>query len=243
MSEDTTHIAFRNIHKRFGRRPVLNGASLELQGGLCSLLTGPNGSGKTTLLLICAGLERPDQAELNLGVDMRSWKCSRRSLLEKTVYLHQHPYMFDGSVVKNLAYGLPKNISRKERNRRIDRGLDWAGLAPIAHTHAKSLSGGEKQRVALARAWLRNPAVLLLDEPTANMDQIARQRSFELIQRLKSEGIALLIASHDPLHFLAEADNCLALKDGVIHEEKPSACPIENITPLHPSQKVIYGTP
>ena len=240
MSE-ATHITFGNIHKHFGKRAVLNGASMALRGGECSLLTGPNGSGKTTLLLICAGLERPDQAELDLGMGMLSWKHSRRSLLEKTVYLHQQPYMFDGSVIDNLGYGLPKNISRKERKQHIDRGLEWADLAPIADAHAKSLSGGEKQRVALARAWLRNPAILLLDEPTANMDQLSRQRSYELIQQLKSEGIALLIASHDPAHFISEADHYLALKYGSIHEEQPSDWPVENITLLHPDQKVIYG--
>jgi tungstate transport system ATP-binding protein len=240
MSE-TTHISFGNIHKHFGKRAVLNGVNMELRGGECSLLTGPNGSGKTTLLLICAGLERPDQAELDLGMGMLSWRRSRRSLLEKTVYLHQQPYMFDGTVIDNLGYGLPKNISRKERRQHIDRGLDWADLAPIADAHAKSLSGGEKQRVALARAWLRNPAVLLLDEPTANMDQMSRQRSFELIQQLKSEGIALLIASHDPAHFISEADHCLALKYGIIHKQKPSDWSVDNILPIHPNQKVIYG--
>jgi tungstate transport system ATP-binding protein len=241
MSEATTRITFGNVHKRFGQRSVLNGVSLELQGGQCSLLTGPNGSGKTTLLLICAGLDRPDQAELDLGRGMQAWKHCRKSLLEKTVYLHQQPYMFDGNVIKNLGYGLPKNISRKERQQHIDRGLEWADLVPIADAHAKSLSGGEKQRVALARAWLRNPDILLLDEPTANMDQRARQRSHELIKRLKAEGIALLIASHDPEHFISEADYCLALHNGVIHEEQASDRPLENITPLHSNQKVIYG--
>jgi tungstate transport system ATP-binding protein len=241
MNEASTHITFGNIHKRFGKRHVLNGANLELQGGQCSLLTGPNGSGKTTLLLICAGLDRPDQAELNLGSGMLPWKRCRKSLLKKTVYLHQQPYMFDGSVIKNLGYGLPKHLSKKERDTLIDRGLEWAELEPIADAHAKSLSGGEKQRVALARAWLRNPDIMLLDEPTANMDQMARQRSHELIQRLKEEGMALLVASHDPAHFISEADHCLALKNGHIHQEQVSGLPLENITPIHANQKVIYG--
>jgi len=241
VNTDMTYIAFNNIHKRFNRRLVLMGASLELKGGFCSLLTGPNGSGKSTLLQICAGLEKPDQAELNLGVGMISWKHCRKSLLEKTVYLHQHPYMFEGSVIRNLAYALPGNISHKERIRRIDRGLEWAGLAPIANTRAKSLSGGEKQRVALARAWLRSPGILLLDEPTANMDQLARQRSLDLIKRLKQDGIALLIASHDPMHFITQADHCLVLKQGLIHEEQPSDMNIQNITPIHRHLEINNG--
>jgi len=241
MNSDKTYIAFNNIHKRFNRRPVLMGASLELQGGFCKLLTGPNGSGKSTLLQICAGLEKPDQAELSLGVGMIPWKRCRRSLLEKTVYLHQHPYMFEGSVTRNLAYALPGNITHKERLERIEQGLEWAGLAPIADTRAKSISGGEKQRVALARAWLRNPAVLLLDEPTANMDLDARQRSLDLIRRLKQDGIALLIASHDPMHFMTQADQCLVLNQGVIHEEAPSEWNTQNIAPIHRGQEVNYG--
>lgn len=241
MNADKTYIAFNNIHKRYNRRPILMGASMELKGGVCKLLTGSNGSGKSTLLQICAGLEKPDQGELSLGVGMIPWKRCRRSLLEKIVYLHQHPYMFEGSVIKNLAYALPGDITYKERLRRIEKGLEWAGLTPIANTRAKSLSGGEKQRVALARAWLRNPAVLLLDEPTASMDQVARQRTLDLIKRLKQDGIALLIASHDPMHFINETDQCLVLKQGVIHEESPSDWNLHNITPIQRDQEINYG--
>lgn len=242
MTTDPTCIRFQNVHKRFGARIVLDGVSLELNGGHCCLLVGSNGSGKSTLLQICAGLEKPDRAELNLGVGDIPWKRCRPSLLDKIVYLHQHPYMFEGSVKKNLAYALPNKMTRQNKNRLIHKGLEWAGLESIAEARAKSLSGGEKQRVALARAWLKNPAVLLLDEPTANMDQAARLRTLDLIQQLKQDGKALLIASHDPLHFLSETNQLLVLEQGMICEDKAFNSKLKNITPLHRNQEVKYGT-
>jgi tungstate transport system ATP-binding protein len=217
-----TRLYFRHLHLAFQKRVIFDGLSLSLHAGHCTLLCGNNGAGKSTLLRIIAGLQRPDYSCIDLGTDSGSdpdttcvnWRRARRSLLHQVVYLHQSPYMFDRSVAGNLAYALPRRLGRRDRNAGVDQALEWAGLTAIRDNPARHLSGGERQCVALARAWLRRPKALLLDEPTANLDRAARERTGALLQELKRESIALLIASHDPYHFDSLVDNALQLADG-----------------------------
>ncbi|MEA1891072.1 MAG: ABC transporter ATP-binding protein, partial [Pseudomonadota bacterium] len=213
------NIQFNNINKRYRRRSILDGVDIALRDGQCTLLCGANGAGKTTLLRIMAGLEKPDHGTMNTGLGEMKWGRCRRTLQEKAMYLHQHPYMFDASVRQNIAYALPRRSPPAEREKRIDEALDWADLKVLASVSATSLSGGEAQRVALARAWLRAPSVLLLDEPMANMDQESRLRTHALLRQLKDQGMAIVITSHDALQFQSLADRQLLLKDGKILTE------------------------
>ncbi len=231
MNRQTIHLSLSGICKRFGVKTVLDHVALELHSGACELLCGENGAGKTTLLRIAAGLEKPDAGSINTGLGPVSWRRCRKTLREKIVYLHQQPYMFDGTVLQNLMYVLTGPRSRKKEQ--AYRALQWAGLESLAPQAAKTLSGGEKQRVAMARAWLRNPAVLLLDEPTANMDTQARQRTLELLAKLKQEGLALLIATHDPAQFRYLADGCLTLQDGRIQQRKEVEYDNDAVVSLH----------
>jgi len=209
-------LCFTDIHKRFGHRQILAGTDLLVRSGHCSLLSGPNGAGKTTLLRICAGLEKPDRGLVNIGKGEQVWSRSRHTLQAKTVYLHQQPYMFDGTVIQNLGYALPRRLPKSQRQQLVSEALSWAGLESIATTSAKTLSGGERQRVAIARGWLRRPTVMLLDEPTANLDQEARRLTMQLLQSLKDQDIALLVASHDPRHFASLTNSWLHLSAGRI---------------------------
>lgn len=218
---DAPLLKVSSLSKRFGRRQVLSEITLEMRPGRCLLLSGPNGAGKTTLLRIVAGLEKPDQSLIDSGKGAVSWSRSRRMLHERVLYLHQHPYMFDGSVRYNLSYALPRNLPKKRRDELIETAMSWAGLTHLNATPAKSLSGGERQRVSLARAWLRQPRILLLDEPTANLDQEARQSTLQLLMQLKQAGMSLVLASHDPLHFTHLVDICLHLHDGTLTEVEP----------------------
>ncbi|MES9840013.1 MAG: heme ABC exporter ATP-binding protein CcmA [Candidatus Thiodiazotropha endolucinida] len=203
------------LDKRFGRRAVLNGIELTLHAGECTLLSGGNGAGKTTLLRILSGLEKPDSSQITIASDSpRTWRHSRKDLHQQVLYLHQQPYMFEGSVRYNLGYALPTDLDKPSRREMIDNAIEWAGLHHLTDTPAKSLSGGERQRVSLARAWLRNPSILLLDEPTANLDQEAKERTLDLLKSFKEQGIALLLASHDPLHFSSLIDRQLHLYEG-----------------------------
>jgi tungstate transport system ATP-binding protein len=213
---ESINIQFNGISKHYRRRVILDAVSLSLQDSQCTLLCGANGSGKTTLLKIMAGLVKPDAGSLNTGLGEIKWRRCMKSLKEKTMYLHQQPYMFDASVSKNIAYALPASLSRQDKNQRINAALEWANLESLARASATSLSGGEAQRVALARAWLRSPSVLLLDEPTTNMDQDARIRTHKLLAQLKDQGMAIVISSHDAMQFQSITCRQLLLKDGKI---------------------------
>jgi tungstate transport system ATP-binding protein len=228
----SVNIHFSGICKRYRRRVILDNVDISLRENQCLLLCGANGAGKTSLLKIMAGLLNPDQGTINVGLGDMKWRRCKRALQEKVMYLHQQPYMFDASVTKNLAYGLPRRLPADAREECIRQALEWAELADLAGVNAMTLSGGETQRVALARAWLRTPAALLLDEPTANMDQDSRLRTHTLLQQLRDTGMAIVITSHDPLQFQSFTDSVLKLEEGQLTElttEKP-----ENVSPFPP---------
>ncbi len=224
-----THINFTSIEKRFAHNQVLNDAEMEIKSGESILLCGNNGSGKTTLLRIIAGIEVPDSCFVNTGLGKHSWKNCRRQLRRTVVYLHQQPYMFDGDVISNLNFSLQKGLTQKQRTKRVQSAIEWAGLDSIAENSAKTLSGGERQRVAIARAWLRDPGILLLDEPITNMDQDSRLRTIRLLLNLKQQGVALVVSSHDPAHFKALTDNWLQISEGRLH----SFSATDNVRPIY----------
>ena len=217
MVDDKQQIAFSNICKSFSeswqQKTILDQTEITLKKGECYLLSGKNGSGKSTLLRIMAGLVKPNQASITLAEKTFTWKQARPQIRQQIMYLYQEPYMFDGSVYRNLQYALDAKDHDK-----IMQALQWAKLEHREKTQAKCLSGGEKQRLALAQAWLKKPAYLLLDEPTANMDKHSKQRTGELLAEFKASNTALLIASHDLDHLLPIMDKRLILENGKLFE-------------------------
>jgi len=204
----------RGLTMSHGRRPLLDALDLQLKAAGCTLLTGENGAGKSTLLRILAGLEKPKAGAFRLRQGpWRSWRRARKGLLRQVMYLHQQPWMFDGSVAWNLKFAIADRPAR-QRNRLVEEALEWVEMRPFRDTPARTLSGGERQRIALARAWLAAPALMLLDEPTANLDQASRRRTLALLERLRDQGIGLMVASHDPHHFEGLADRHLRLVAG-----------------------------
>ena len=201
------------LRKRYGRRLLLEDIELELGAASCTLLTGENGAGKSTLLRILAGLEKPERGSFRLGRQLYpSWRKARRRLQQAVMYLHQQPYMFDGSVQYNLRFALAGRDEHQERL--VRQALQWIDMESFRDTPARTLSGGERQRVALARAWLASPEIMLLDEPTANLDAESRTWTLELLQQLRDQGMTLVIASHDPHHFEALTGHRLDLRHG-----------------------------
>ncbi|MBE0621582.1 MAG: ATP-binding cassette domain-containing protein [Burkholderiales bacterium] len=186
------------VVRRLGGRRVLDGVRLNLARGQCCVLSGDNGSGKTTLLRILSGLEAADAGMLRFqGVQTRlpgypdDWRL-------RVVYVHQHPYLFHSSVAGNIAYGLKaRGEPRETWRQKVEEAIDWAGVRDVVAVPPQKLSGGEKQRVAMARAKVLSPQLLLLDEPTANLDADGRRRTMELLARLFAEGVSVLIACHD----------------------------------------------
>ncbi|MFQ6023015.1 MAG: energy-coupling factor ABC transporter ATP-binding protein [Acidiferrobacterales bacterium] len=213
-------IRFLDIQKYLGGRRLLDIAELTIRQASCMILSGDNGAGKTTLLKILAGLEPPDKADVSYQGKVLPWRIACRHYRRHVVYLHQTPYLFDRSVTANIAYGLHHTgIARADIDAQVDNALTWAGLDHLAKRNARQLSTGEKQRVALARARILSPQVLLLDEPTASMDYESRERTYFLIQRLKSEGIGVVITSHELQRISSLADEHVHLHGGKLYSD------------------------
>ena len=187
------------VAKRFGHRVLFDDMQLELEAGSGYVLTGPNGSGKTTLLRIAAGLEAANDGRLGFRAHETSISEYPEAWRREIVYVHQQPYLFHTSIEKNLDYGLARRGMRQaEREARVREALVWAGLADRREVPPAKLSGGEKQRVALARAKVLNPTLLLLYEPTANLDGEARRQVLDLVTSLCIDNHTVVVASHDP---------------------------------------------
>jgi tungstate transport system ATP-binding protein len=210
-------LVFREIEKSFSGSQILCGVDLSLYPGKCILLSGKNGVGKTTLLKIIAGLEIPDLAKIEISGKINCWNKAVRSVRKEIIYLHQHPIMFSSTVESNVAFGLRfTSLNRKQRRESVEEALEWAGLMDVAKQQAKTLSGGIQQRVAFTRARIMKPKVLLLDEPMANMDYESREQTYQLLVRMKSAGMSLVITSHFMQYFEGIVDQYFQLKNGVL---------------------------
>ena len=208
-------LVFRGIEKTFAKTNILRNVDISLYPGKCILLSGNNGSGKTTLLKIIAGLETPSRAEIEFSGKSHSWKSAIRSIRREIIYLHQQPYLLSGTVESNVSYGLRfTHLNRKQLRESVKEALEWSGLSDVAKQQAKTLSGGVQQRVAFTRAWILKPKVLLLDEPMANMDIESREQACDLLKRMKSEGMSIVITSHDTNIIDGLIDIHFSLSDG-----------------------------
>ena len=211
-------LLFRGIEKTYAETNILRNVDISLYPGKCILLSGNNGSGKTTLLKIIAGLVAPSRAEIELSGKSHSWKSAIRSIRREIIYLHQQPYLLSGTVESNVSYGLRfTSLNRKQLRESVKEALEWAGLADVAKHQAKTLSGGVQQRVAFTRAWILKPKVLLLDEPMTNMDIESREQACDLLKRMKSEGMSIVITSHDTNIFDGLIDSHFSLSEGKLN--------------------------
>jgi tungstate transport system ATP-binding protein len=210
-------IAVSGLSKHFGARRLLDIGELTIEDGAGYVLTGANGSGKTTLLRILAGLESATVREFAYRGEPTGLAPYPERLRRAVVYVHQHPYLFHTSLRHNIEYGLRcRKLPAAERARRTDDAIAWAGLGAQVDTPPAKLSGGEKQRAALARARALSPDVLLLDEPTANLDRDGRAKTLALLAQLRSERRTVVIACHDQEVIGLPRHSRLYLEDGGI---------------------------
>ncbi|ABV34735.1 ABC transporter-related protein [Shewanella sediminis HAW-EB3] len=186
-----------NLEMKFGERHIFSVDRLQLSQGQTIHLQGDNGCGKTTLMKLLAGLISPSRGAITTeGFEPLPWWRSN-ALLGKAVYLHQHPYLFDGSVEYNLSYPHPFcNMTKQQLSDRTQTAIEMAELTHLKNQAASSLSGGEKQRLAIARAWIMQPKLLMLDEPTSNMDRFSQDLVLAMISDLQQLGTGMLISSH-----------------------------------------------
>jgi sulfonate transport system ATP-binding protein len=198
-------VRVRGLGRRFGERSVLKNLDLDIAGGEFVALLGASGCGKSTLLRILADLDRDVTGEIEVPV--------RRSVA------FQAPRLMPWKRVwRNVVLGL----SGKAGKPRAIAALEEVGIGHRADQWPKVLSGGEAQRVSLARALVREPDLLLLDEPFAALDALTRLKAQELVGELwQRHGCAVLLVTHDVEEALLLSDRVLVMKDGVIaHEER-----------------------
>jgi tungstate transport system ATP-binding protein len=180
-----------DVSLRTGTTTILDCVSLAITPGAPTLIVGPNGAGKTTLLRLCMGLTAPSTGRI-------SWGGRTGNTLERRAILFQRPVMLRRTAAANVAYALAQaGIPRGSRAERAAALLERVGLSDLAQRPARRLSGGEQQRLALARALARDPEVLLLDEPTANLDPAATRSVEGIVLTAAQSGIKIVMASHD----------------------------------------------
>jgi tungstate transport system ATP-binding protein len=208
-------LSIRNLRKSYRDRQLLDIEAVTIQPASAYVLTGANGAGKSTFLRILAGLESAETSDASFDGQAVQLTPYPRALREAIVYVHQHPVMFSTSVAHNIGYGLvARGIEKAEIARRVDEAMVWAGVNHLRDCNPNTLSGGEKQRIALARARILEPKLLLLDEPTSNLDGAAREQVIALIPTLTEMGSSVIMACHDrDLIALPEVQR-LKLRDG-----------------------------
>ncbi len=194
----TTLLTVTGLRKAHGARVLFDLAELTLAAAQAYVLTGVNGAGKSTLLRILAGLDTADGGSLTWLGEACALTPYPRALRQAIVYVHQHPVMFSTGVEHNVGYGLAaRGVPKAALRAAVDEAIAWAGVEHLRDSAPAHWSGGEKQRVALARARVLRPKLLLLDEPTSNLDGAAREQVIALIPALVAAGSTVVMACHD----------------------------------------------
>jgi tungstate transport system ATP-binding protein len=201
-----------------GGRPILEVESLELPEGDFTAVVGPNGAGKTTLLRLLAFLVRPDAGTLFFRGKATRGPAESPAVRRGVTLVMQDPYLFSGSVLSNARYGLRvRGVRGEEASARAREALDRMGILHLADRKAATLSGGEGKRLAVARALATEPEVLLLDEPTADVDRENRARMEDVIRTLSREtDMAVILSTHDEDQAGRLASRVLSLDAGKI---------------------------
>lgn len=187
-----------NVRKAYGERVVLDVERLTIAPGEALALVGPSGAGKSTLLRLLNFLEAPTQGQISFqGTLFSAADAMPLALSRRVTTVFQRPFLLNRSVKANVEYGL-RLRGRRNGQARVAAALEQVGLADLARQSARTLSGGEAQRVALARAIVLEPDVLLLDEPTANLDPYNVRLIEEIVGQLNRErGTTLVLVTHN----------------------------------------------
>jgi putative ABC transport system ATP-binding protein len=203
---------------------ALDGVSIRIDKGEFVAIVGPSGSGKSTLMTILGALDKPTNGSYRFdGTEIA--QMSDDSLSDIRNYrigfvFQKFNLLGRSSALNNV--GLPlvyAGVKGKERDQRAKEVLDLVGLGARTHHKPNELSGGQQQRVAIARALVNNPAIVLADEPTGNLDTRTGEEIMRLFRQLHDErGITLILVTHSP-EIAAQADRTIAMRDGLVVEE------------------------
>ncbi|MFC2033946.1 ABC transporter ATP-binding protein [Chloroflexota bacterium] len=208
-----------NLCQRYGERDIIKNINLKVEQGEVFTLIGPTGAGKTTLLRLINLLDTPTAGRIIFdGMDTATSSSEKLEIRRRMAFILQKPVVFNMSVFDNIAYGLKwRGVEKSNIIRKVDSVLDMVGLSNYKNVNAKKLSGGEVQRVAIARAITIKPEVLLLDEPTANLDPISASRVESIITDIiKQQKTTIIMATHDMSQGQLLADRIGVLVNGEI---------------------------
>jgi tungstate transport system ATP-binding protein len=234
-----------NVTKEYEGRRVLHVEQLEVRKGEILALVGPSGAGKSTLLRLLNFLEAPSAGEIRFqGMAFCQGQAMPLDLCRKVTTVFQRPILFNRSVWANVAYGLILRGNRPVAEH-VERALEQVGLGHLARHKARTLSGGEAQRVALARAIVLQPEVLLLDEPTANLDPY----NVGLIESIaadlnRQQGTTIILVTHNVFQARRLAHRVGLLLEGQVIEladtEAFFGSPTDSRTKAFVEGKMVY---
>jgi cell division transport system ATP-binding protein len=195
-------IRLEGVWKSFDGTPALKGVSLTVGAGDALLLTGPSGAGKTTLMRLVFAATQADRGEIYVaGRSISKLRGSSIPYVRRNigVVFQDFKLIPEWSALENVAVTLEiLGLPRKQVRLRAQTALAAVGLETRVNTRAGSLSGGEQQRIAVARAIVGEPAILLCDEPTGNLDPARARELLELLEAIHQRGTTIVVATHDP---------------------------------------------
>lgn len=208
-----------------GEPAALRGVSLRVAAGESVALLGPNGAGKSTLLLHLAGMLGPDARVKLDGVALSRATLRQARARVGLVFQDCDDQLFMPSVFEDVAFGpVNQGLGHDAVEERVAEALAAVGMSDKAGRPPHHLSGGEKRRVALATVLAMRPGLLLLDEPTSNLDARGRRQLSTILRRIVAEqGTALLVATHDLAFVAACCDRCVVLDEGRVVADAPTA--------------------
>ncbi|PKL62982.1 MAG: ABC transporter ATP-binding protein [Methanomicrobiales archaeon HGW-Methanomicrobiales-2] len=193
-------IELEGVRKEFDGKSVLAGVIGRIEEGEIFAVIGPSGSGKSTLLRLIDLLDTPTGGEIRIkGIDIHAERERSLTIRRMMGMVFQKPAVFNTTVSENIAVGLRfRGADRGKIREKVEEALDMVGLTGYGERRARTLSGGEMQRVALARAMVIEPEILLLDEPTANLDPVSVATIEDLVVRINRDlGTTIVFSTHD----------------------------------------------
>jgi len=194
-------VEFKNISYSYSKESGIYDIDLNVQDGEFCFLVGPTGSGKTSLLKMIYFDISPSIGEINvLGYNSSKTKSNKVHRLRKKigVIFQDYKLLQQRTVYENIALPLHINgVGRKKIKDNVEEALELADLADYQNKYPKELSGGEQQRVCIARAIVKNPELILADEPTGNLDPAAAHKILKILEQINKEGTTVVMATHN----------------------------------------------
>jgi putrescine transport system ATP-binding protein len=212
------YIQIENLSKNYGPTQAVHGVSLSIYKGELFSLLGGSGCGKTTLLRLLAGFEKPTSGRILIdGEEITNWPAYQRPVNMMFQSYALFPHM---TVYQNIAFGLKQEkLNKAEIHDRVQEGLELVQMLPYAQRKPHQLSGGQRQRVALARSLVKQPKLLLLDEPLAALDKKLREQTqFELVNIQERVGITFILVTHDQEEAMTMSTRMAVMEEGRIRQ-------------------------